>query len=45
MDDVIDCMTFYNHRVSHLTLGYVSPMKFKQSCLASSIRKTAKFAG
>jgi len=30
MDEVIDWMTFYNHRRLHSTLGYVSPMQFKQ---------------
>ena len=28
MDEVIDWMTFYNHRRIHSTLGYVSPMQF-----------------
>lgn len=29
MDDVIDWLTFYNHRRLHSTLGYASPMKFE----------------
>ena len=31
LDEVIDRMTFYNHRRIHSTLGYVSPMQFKKS--------------
>ncbi len=30
MDEVIDWLTFYNHRRLHSTLGYVSPMKFEK---------------
>ena len=29
MDEVIDWLTFYNHRRPHSTLGYVSPMRFE----------------
>jgi transposase InsO family protein len=31
MDQVIDWMTFHNHRRIHSTLGYVSPMQFEKS--------------
>ena len=30
MDEVIDWLTFYNHRRLHSTLGQVSPMTFEQ---------------
>jgi transposase InsO family protein len=30
MDEVIDWLTFYNHRRLHSTLGYVSPMQFEK---------------
>jgi len=39
MDEVIDWMTFYNHRRIHSTLGYVSPMQFERSWLAAQLRK------
>jgi transposase InsO family protein len=41
MDEVIDWMTFYNHRRIHSTLGYVSPMQFEQSWLAVQLKKAA----
>ena len=41
MDEVIDWMTFYNHRRIHSTLGYVSPMQFEKSWLAAQLRKAA----
>ena len=41
MDEVIDWMTFYNHRRIHSTLGYVSPMQFERSWLAAQLRKAA----
>ena len=31
MDEIIDWMTFYNHRRIHSTLGCVSPMQFEKS--------------
>lgn len=31
MDEVMDWLTFYNHRRLHSTLGYVSPMAFEKS--------------
>src|SRR5450759_5239478 len=30
MDEVIDWLTFYNHKRLHSTLAYVSPMTFEQ---------------
>jgi hypothetical protein len=33
MDEVIDWMSFYNHRRLHSTLAYVSPMQFEQRWL------------
>jgi transposase InsO family protein len=33
--EVIDWLTFYNHRRLHSTLGYVSPMKFEECWHAS----------
>ena len=35
MDEVIDWLTFYNHRRLHSTLGYVSPMTFEQRWIAA----------
>ena len=36
MDEVIDWLTFYNHRRLHSTLDYVSPMTFEQRWIAVS---------
>jgi len=41
MDEVIDWLAFYNHRRLHLTLGYVSPMKFEENWLAAQNRLAA----
>ena len=41
MDEVIDWMTFYNHRRIHSTLGYVSPMQFEKSWNAAQLLKAA----
>jgi transposase InsO family protein len=34
-DEVIDWLTFYNHKRLHSTLGYVSPMTFEQRWIAA----------
>ena len=41
MDEVIDWMTFYNHRRIHSTLGYVSPMQFEKSWHAAKLLNAA----
>ena len=41
MDEVIDWMTFYNHRRLHSTLGCVSPMQFEQNWHAAQFKKAA----
>jgi transposase InsO family protein len=35
MDEVMDWLTFYNHRRLHSTLGHVSPMTFEQRWIAA----------
>ena len=35
MDEVMDWLTFYNHRRLHSTLGYVSPMQFEENWRAA----------
>ena len=41
MDEVIDWLTFYNHRRLHSTLGYVSPMQFEKNWFAAQLKKAA----
>jgi putative transposase len=41
MDEVIDWLTFYNHRRLHSTLGYVSPMQFEKSWEAAQLLNAA----
>ena len=41
MDEVIDWMTFYNHRRIHSTLGYVSPMQYEKIWHAAQIKTAA----
>ena len=41
LDEVIDRMTFYNHRRIDSTLGYVSPMQFEKSWHAAQLLKAA----
>ena len=39
--EVMDWITFYNHRRLHSTLGYTSPMAFEQKWLAQQISLAA----
>jgi putative transposase len=41
MDEVIDWLTFYNHRRLHSTLGYVSPMQYEKRWNAAQQLKVA----
>ena len=41
MDEVINWLTFYNHRRLHSTLGYLSPMQFEKKWLAEQTRQAA----
>jgi transposase InsO family protein len=41
MNEVIDWLTFYNHRRLHSTLGYISPMKFEENWYAGQSKKAA----
>ena len=41
MDEVIDWLTYYNHRRLHSTLGYISPMQFEKNWFAAQLKKAA----
>ena len=41
MDEVVDCLTIYNHSRIHSSLGYVSPMKFEQNWRTAQHDKAA----
>ena len=41
MDEVMDWLTYYNHRRLYSTLGYISPMQFEKSWFAAQLKKTA----
>jgi len=41
MDEVIDWLTYYNHRRLHATLDYISPMQFEHNWLAEQLKKAA----
>jgi len=40
-DEIIDWLTFYNHRRRHSTLGYISPMDFEKIRLARTSKAAA----
>ena len=41
MDEVIDWLTYYNHRRLHSTLDYINPMQFEQNWLVAQLKKIA----
>ena len=45
MGEVIDWLTFHNHRRFHAALGYISPMKFEGNWHAGQVKKAAYTRG
>ena len=41
MDEVIDWLTYYNHKRLHSTLNYISPMQFEKNWLVAQLKKAA----
>lgn len=41
MDEVIDWLTYYNHKRLHPTPGYISPMQFGQNWFAAQLKDAA----
>lgn len=41
MGEVIDWLTYYNHRRRHSTLGYISPMQYEQNWFAAQLKAAA----
>ena len=41
VNDLIDWLTFYNHRRLCSTLGYLSPMRFEENWHAGQAKKAA----
>ena len=41
MDEVIEWLTYYNHRRLHSMLGYISPMRFENNWYAAQLKKAA----
>lgn len=41
MDEVIDWLTYYNHRRLHSTLDYISPMQSEKPWFAAQLKKAA----
>lgn len=38
MVEVVDWLTFYNHRQLHSTLGYVSPMQYEKKWFSAHFK-------